>query len=363
MSMRSLINILKEEVSVSQAYDFLRSKGVNTVKLDAEALKAAARGKSAEDRQKMKAAFDFIKKNEPENARAPEEKMKWRNIEKPGSTEAPPWAQGLNDWTINKDDFTDANYLRKTIWEISGKPNTALSLWVWNGERFGQHIVVLSKAKYFKEMAKAMVKYARGEAKAVFFKGQGPEFVLIYNEGRFLDKPIAFQTKVGGRNPNNDWDLVATLPRRLAQINRKAENEEDDTAGDFKAWVNTEDKKVHAFDPEWTYYDAIRRAPNIFGPMGSSPLKMRIQMERKGWCAVGVNTNDGVTGAVVTALNDKFALQAARMLFRKRYNKGDWNTLKIKTNDKQFVLKNRHEIRDYLLKGVVPDTKDREVHL
>ena len=163
-------------------------------------------------------------------------------------------------------------------------------------------------------------------------------------------------------NLNNDWDLVANMPRKLAQITKRYESSEDDKAEDYKAWINVEKNKVHAFDASMSYYDALRRAPNVFGAAGRTVLHNRIQMERDGWCAVGINTEDEKTGAIVSALSASFALKAARMLFRLRYKNGDWNTLKIKTNDDQFTLNNRREIRDYLLSGKKP-TADREVHL
>ncbi len=362
----ALAGLLNEEMSLSNAYDLLRSGGVNTVNLDDEAMRRGLRGKNADDAQTMKAAYDFIKANAPEEPKKRDARMKWEPVSQNRGGTAPPWAEGLSDWTIRKEDLTDANFVRKMIWEISGRPTkNPVSLWVWDGERFGQHLVVLGKASKFKEMAKAMVALSRNNAKAVFMNGNSNKMFLLYLDGRYLDQPKVFEKKSTGRNPNNDWDFVARLPRELAQITSKFETEADHVAGDYKAWVNIESNKVYSFSVEKNYYDAIRTNPKLFGTFADrTTLKARIAIERAGWVAVGVNSSEEGAAAIVTALTAQHALKASRMLFRLRYQKGDWNSLKVKTNDEDFTLTGRSQIRDYLMTGKKPGgAEDREVHI
>lgn len=361
----TLAGVLNEKMSLSQAYGVLRAGGVNTVQLDDEAMRRGLRGKSEEDAKTLVHAYDFIKTNAPEEPKRGHEPMKWTPVSRNnGSGEAPVWAQGLTDWSIRKEDLTDANFVRKMIWEISGKPTkNPISLWVWDGERFGQHLVVFGKAAKFKEMAKAMVALSKNNAKAVFMNGNSNKMFLLYVDGRYLDKPKMFEKKSTGRNPNNDWDFVAKLPRLLADMTRKFETDADDVAGDYKAWINIESNKVYSFNVEKNYYEAIRTNPKLFGTYADrTTLKARIAIERAGWVAVGVNGDENGAGAIVTALTAQHALKAARMLFRLRYQKGDWTSLKVKTNDDQFMLTGRGEIRDYLMTGKKPG-EDRVQHL
>jgi len=358
----TLAGILTEDMSIKQAYDILRTNGANTTHLDDRTMRLAVRGKREEIANQMIGAYNFIKKHTPE----PEHKQQqtnWAPVSKQ-SSEAPPWAEGLSDWTIRKNDLTDANYVRKAIWEISGKPSTnPISLWVWDGERFGQHLVVLGISSKFKQMAKAMVTLSKGSAKAVFAAGRSNKFLLLYVDGRYLNTPVAYERN-SNKNPNNDWDLVAKMPRILAQLTKKHEHEADDVAGDYKAWINTDSNKIQSFSVEKSYYDAIKENPKIFGGFsGRTTLQARIQIERAGWCAVGVNTTDEGTGAVVTALTPEHALKSARMLFRQRYKNGDWDSLKIKTNDDQFKLVGRAQIRDYLMTGKKQSLTGNEVYL
>jgi ketosteroid isomerase-like protein len=126
---------------------------------------------------------------------------------------------------------------------------------------------------------------------------------------------------------------------------------------DYKAWVNVETNEVNAFDAHKSYYDGIRQFPKLFGQYfnkGLTPLRSRIAMEQAGWVAVGVNQSEAGMGAVVVAMSPEHALKAARMLFKLRYNKGDWTSLRIRTNDDNIVLSDRFQIRDYLKTGKPP---------
>jgi len=353
-----LAGILKEDMSLNQARDFLKQNGVS--KMTDIGLKAALQGKDDDLSQKMVAVYRFLRANEPEQTN---NHQLWKPEKKIDRTGAPPWAKDVNDWTIKKNDYTDANYLRKHIWELSGEPKgPAVSLWIWDGTKFTTHIVVIAKTSLFMEMAKAMVIFSAKKARAIFMNGESDKMILLYVDGRYLHHPIALTMRSENRNPNNDWNFVSRLPRKLADITREFEEHADQKAEDFKAWINVETEHVEQVAADRSYFDAIRERPKLFGILNNKTmLHARIAVERAGWVATGVNVSDEGVGAVVTAMTPEQAIKAARLLFKDRYGKGDWDTLRVKTNDDQFVCKNRAEIRDYLKTGRRPE-QERPAH-
>lgn len=337
-------NSLNEDMSLAQAANFLRQNGVDPEKLDDRRFRTALLGKPQGTVQGLITAYKMVKSNQPAAGKA--KSVDWNSAA--GAENQPPWAEGLRDWAIRKQDYTDANFIRQKMWELSGKPTkNPLSLWTWDGERFSNHIVLLARTGLHKEFARAMAKYTRGQAKAVFMKGQTNNILLIYLDGRILNSPVQFECR--SSNPNNDWKFIGELPRALNDITRKFEGSEFAEAKDYKAWVNVETNKIKAFDPSRSYYDGIRENPEMMSYNGKNLLHVRIAAERDGWVAVGVNSSDNGVGAVVTALNAQQALKAARMLFKARYKHGDWTSLRVKTNDTVRTFTGRREIRDYLL--------------
>jgi hypothetical protein len=271
------------------------------------------------------------------------------------------WARGLADPTIRTEDFSDSNFVRKYIWEISGKPKSSpLTLWAFDGHKFTNSLVVYGLPKFHKEMAKAMLKlYGARNPTAILLSAKGSNKVgVICLDGRIFNQPIILTHQTD--NPATDWAFIGELPRILSGITRKFEDQTDEKAEDYKAWINVEDNRVIAFDAGKSYYDAIRDDPSTFHAQGAaSVLHARIAAERAGWCAVGINTGeDGKVGAIVTAMTPKQALKAARLLFHNRWAEGDWNLMKIKTNDESITLNSRVEMKEYLKSGKNPQKDD-----
>src|SRR5262245_23443468 len=75
----------------------------------------------------------------------------------------PRWAMAgycgssLPNTVIYKNDFTDANFFKKAMWELSGKSTIAYTIWGFDGETFRDSITVFGAPSIFNIMADAMV--------------------------------------------------------------------------------------------------------------------------------------------------------------------------------------------------------------
>jgi hypothetical protein len=353
------IVIAERPMTLQDAGNILRKVGVNTQNLDDTTVQKAMQT-NPKVANVIQAAYQLFKSpsnkprvlpNKPQtNDRAPRSSNAQR---------APTWAVD-SDWTIHKEDLSDPNFARKYIWELSGKPETAptMTLWTFDGHKFTHHLAVKGSTKVFRQMAQVMVKLGGETTQAVFLAGGSDKLLLIYVDGRVLPSPIPMAHKSANQNPANDWDFVNGLPRVLASITKKIDGQIEEQGKDFKAWINSKTHKVEEFDVGKSFYDPLRDDPNTFGIRGViSSLQARLTAEREGWCAVGINSQDGEVAAVITAMNSKQALQAARILFKQKWHDGPWTKLQIKTNDTNFTVSSNNQMREYLLKGKVP-TKD-----
>lgn len=346
--LKALSDVLTEDMDIQQAGNLLRKVGVDTRNLSDDSVRNAMQDKPAQVAQQIALAYKLFRS--PQDRRRPGEPDTKPWVPQNRTAEGQPvWAPGVKDWSIKREDYSDPNFVRKHLWELSGEPERgAITLWAFNGAKFDYNLTVLAKSEFHKEMAKAIIKLAPG-AKAVFMAGTVGKMALIYVDGRILNHPILFTHKSTNLNPANDWEFVGSLPRKLSDIVRKFEAQADPQDADFKAWFNVQTGKMQPFDATKTYYDALRDDAKMFNIFGmSSMVKARIRAEREGWCAVGVNSGSGKVGAVVAAMTPEQALKAARMLFKARWKDGDWNSLTVKTNDETKTFSSRLEIRDYL---------------
>ena len=249
-----LAGMINEEITVPQAQRILRAVGIDPVHLSDAQVKKVITGIPRSEALNIVAAYRRVRQA-PEHPDLPEftnkwSKPKWANQEKPvRNRDAPIWAMNASNWKIRKEDFTDINYIRKYMWEASGKPtNKPITIWSFDGVNLNTHIAVLAKANVYPAMAKAMLIYTKNRSKAIFMSALSNKLVLIWLNGRLLEHPEALKHNSPNRNPSNDWGFIGGLPKVLADMQRSYELSHDDSIGDFKARINIETHKVITFE-------------------------------------------------------------------------------------------------------------------
>lgn len=352
MKLAGLLN--EDTTTFKDASAILMKNGVDTRHLDDNAVRAALAGKTPVQAKEIIDAYHYV--------RSPQDWHK-QNSSKPASSEniAPVWALGKNP-TIRKNDLTDLNYIRKTLWELSGKPEKGvITAWSFDGKDLNQHFLLLAKPKIWKEIAKATVGYTRGKSKAVFISGPNSDkFVLLYLDGRVLDEPVVLNHKSFNKNPENDWQFIGELPRKLAEIKSDLDKGSEFQVSDFKAWINVQTDQVVSFPASETFFDAMKNNAETLGIRGLTTktyLQARVAAERKGWVAAGINVaSEDTVGAMVIAMTPEQAHAGAKLLYKNQRGGSvvGWTTLTIKSNDDSIKLVGRQEIIHYLKTGQKP---------
>ena len=143
----------------------------------------------------------------------------------------PRWAMAgysgssLPNTAIYKNDFTDVNFVKKAMWELSGKSTIAYIIWGFDGNFFSNSITVFGAPSIFNIMADAMViRQTRSKnpfpTRAVLvspFQGQG--LYLIYADGTYYgDKPFEMRHESVNVNPGNDQKFTRKLREILEQL-------------------------------------------------------------------------------------------------------------------------------------------------
>ena len=135
----------------------------------------------------------------------------------------------LLNTAIYRNDFSDANFFKKAMWELSGKSNTAYTIWGFDGHSFSTSIMVFGAPRIFDTMADAMLTWQSNSEnphpiRAVLvspFQGEG--LYLIYADGIYYgDQPIQMEHQSFNANPNNDQQFTRMLPEMLDRL--KARN-------------------------------------------------------------------------------------------------------------------------------------------
>jgi curved DNA-binding protein CbpA len=157
-----------------------------------------------------------------------------REYQKQRSPQTPEWAWagysgGLPpNASIYRNDYTDVNFIKKRMWELSGKSKKQYGILGFDGHFFRAGTTVFGSPKIFNEMAKAMIDWqTKGgnpyQCRAVFVTpSKKKELYLIYADGVFYgDKPIGPLTHHSfNLNPGNDRRFMESLPEFLDQLKR-----------------------------------------------------------------------------------------------------------------------------------------------
>jgi len=192
-------------------------------------------GGAAEALTAINDAYDFLKSHGTTPTKEPIGRLQQSHQNYSRDSHAlgrmPAWALAgysggaLPDTTIYKNDFSDPNFFKKAMWELSGKSTTAYTIWCFDGHFFSSSIMVFGSPRIFDTMADAMMRWQSNsdnphKIRAVLvspFHGQG--LYLIYADGIYYgDRPIQMEHHSFNANPNNDSELIRILPEILDRL-------------------------------------------------------------------------------------------------------------------------------------------------
>jgi hypothetical protein len=248
------LHVLLERTTYEEALKVFAKYGVDARGLDPAQLKLAYRkliGQHHPDRnpqgtaatQAINDAYDVLKTGRGGSGSAPHGST--AHARRPAQApEHAEWAQA--GWSggaressnIYRNDYTDVNFIKKSMWEKSGHSKTEWTIWGYDGAFFRGVVTVYGNAKIFPEMAKAMITWqTKGgnpySCRAVFVQQRHlKELLLIYADGKFYPTPVRFEHDSFNQNPGNDQAFVRRLPKLLDDLR---DNSRPDTAkqGEF----------------------------------------------------------------------------------------------------------------------------------
>lgn len=131
------------------------------------------------------------------------------------------------DATISRTDYTDANFIKKSMWELSAKSHREYEIWGYDGSFFRNTVSVYGSPKIFAYMATAMIELqTKGShpfaCRAVIVAEEGNRtFWLVYADGKYFDNPMNLEHSQLNDNPSNDTIFMRELPHLLDQIRER----------------------------------------------------------------------------------------------------------------------------------------------
>lgn len=322
--------------TVRQAQDILRNYGIDPVGLTDDGFKVA---------------YNRAAKNGHITAKNKDIIIRAYGVLKHSEAMVPEWAKAggySGNHEIKEKNYSDANFIKKRIWELSGHSRTPYTLWAFDGKAFHTHLTVFGSPKYLREMTKAMLVYARKSA-AIFITGPSKALVLLAIGGSILEQPVVMEGK-----SITDPTFLAALPHMLIRIANKLKDEAPVDIN-YKAWFSTKTGKVIQLGASESFYEPIKRDVSQFEIVkedDSQLMRIRNKIEGLGWVAVGVNASnrDSIT-AIVQASDSEKALNAARWLYHNRFEIAPWQKLNIKAGKTSMIMDGHAEILEYLKTG------------
>ncbi len=278
----------------------------------------------------------------------------------------PPWAVGItNDATIHREDYSDPNFIRKRLWELSASGKQfPITLWSYNGKRLA-HLMVISSSTLIPEMIKAVTTLDK-TSKAIMLSGINKKLMLIWLNGKpmYESKPPIII--------NDNYDPEMTQSDFLKMVRDKIESIENNSNGSseeakpdvgFKAWLNIRSNVVFPIKDNASIY-SIFNAENpklkMFGLSPETvqkldPYKLRILIEREGWFSVGVAVKDDKVIAAIQTRTKEQAYEMVRRLFKLRYTIAPWDKLVVKYNEGAINIDGKENVLSYVKTGKNPN--------
>ncbi len=126
---------------------------------------------------------------------------------------------------INRNDYTDVNFIKKDMWARSGKSKEEWTIWGHDGSFFRGVTTVFGNKKIFNDMAEAMRTWqSKGgnpyPTRAVFVSPKrSKKLYLVYLDGHFLgEDPYVMEHESHNANPSNDQSFAHSLPGEFDKI-------------------------------------------------------------------------------------------------------------------------------------------------
>jgi len=140
--------------------------------------------------------------------------------------EIPPWQTDSRASYngISREDYTDQNFFKKRMWELSNRSKERWTIYAFDGKFFRSTITVFGNPSIFAEMARAMIIWNShgGNAyntRAIFVQDEDDtDVILIWLDGKNIRPPLPMEHGSHNRNPGNDPEFVRDLPKTLNQI-------------------------------------------------------------------------------------------------------------------------------------------------
>ncbi len=123
------------------------------------------------------------------------------------------------DEVILREDYSDRNFLKKRLWELSGRCTQEWTLWAFDGQELLPPVVSYGSDAVFAEMAEAMMCHGRrGFRSPRAVLAQAPneryEVLVLHSDGRPHEPPAALSlSRRGGLA--RDRAFLLGLPNRL----------------------------------------------------------------------------------------------------------------------------------------------------
>ncbi len=130
--------------------------------------------------------------------------------------------------TVIDESYSDANYIKRRLWELSGCGNDEYELFYYDGS-FRRSIRVFGAPEIYPEMAKAVIAWnggARGFGHRVVFvrRRRDARLFLIHMNGRDLGRPRAVRQDSFDLPLGSDHQFLQQLPGLLAEVVRNFAN-------------------------------------------------------------------------------------------------------------------------------------------
>ncbi|HVB17500.1 MAG TPA: J domain-containing protein [Stellaceae bacterium] len=239
------MNILEtlDEATMQGAADVFRAYGVEISSTDPAELKKCRNRLmmqyhpdhtgNTKDAQRINAAYDILSGKQIPHPALPTNDLDRaeRGGNMPNSEQrTSAWAYAgypggrRPDATISRTDYTDANFIKKSMWELSAKSHQEYGIWGYDGSFFRNTVSVYGSTKIFAYMATAMIELqTKGShpfaCRAVIVAEEGNRtFWLVYADGKYFDTPINLEHSQLNDNPSNDTMFTRALPALLDQI-------------------------------------------------------------------------------------------------------------------------------------------------
>ena len=225
-------------VGIQDAILLFRRFGVDVTGMTREAVKVARRellhryhpdrGGDVDTAQLINAAYDLLKNGVPDGTFYGNDLDLYEahKAENPG---CPEWAWagysgGIPDSTIYRNDFSDLNFIKKSIWELSGHSRTEYTIWGSDSQRF-HGISVFGSPKAFSYMTTAMITWLAKQgyqcSSVLVGTRLNKDLFVTYAEGQYYtDQPLYIAHSSFNSNPGNDPRFASKLAEVLEASKR-----------------------------------------------------------------------------------------------------------------------------------------------